>query len=55
MIANEIVHGVKKKGIHGFMLKVDFHKAFDSVLRDYLEEVMNYIYELWEKMEITNP
>jgi hypothetical protein len=32
-----------KTGIYGFMLKVDFHKASDSVLWDYLDEVMNYM------------
>lgn len=32
MIANEMIHGVKWKGDHGFILKVDFYKAFDSHL-----------------------
>lgn len=31
IITNEMVYEVKKKGRHGFILKVDFHKAFDSI------------------------
>jgi hypothetical protein len=32
MIANEVVHGVRSKKEHGLLLKVDSHKAFDSIL-----------------------
>jgi hypothetical protein len=37
-----VVHSVKKKksGKHGFILKVHFHKAFDFIIWEYLEEVM---------------
>ena len=27
MMANEEIHGVKKRGRHGFVMKVDFHKV----------------------------
>lgn len=43
MIANKVVHRVKNRGDHGFLFKVDFHKPFDSVLWDYLDDVMVYI------------
>jgi hypothetical protein len=43
MMANEGLHGVKKSGKNGFLMKVDFHKAFDIVAWEYLEEVMSYI------------
>ena len=29
MMANKIVHNVKKNGQHGFVMKVEFHKAFN--------------------------
>jgi hypothetical protein len=31
-MANEVLHGVKKSGKNGFIMKVDFHKAFDVSL-----------------------
>lgn len=43
MMANEGLHGVKKSGKNGFIMKVDFHKAFDIVAWEYLEEVLSYI------------
>jgi len=43
MITNKVVHRVKNRGDHGFLFKVDFHKPFDSVLWDYLDDVMVYI------------
>jgi hypothetical protein len=36
MMANEVVHNVKKNRQHGFVMKVDFYKAFDSVVWEYL-------------------
>jgi hypothetical protein len=33
MTANEVVHSVKKSGQHSFVIKVDFHKAINSVAR----------------------
>ena len=43
-MANEVLHGVKKSGKNGFIMKVDFHEAFvDIVAWEYLEEVMSYI------------
>jgi hypothetical protein len=43
MIANEMVHRIKKSGGHGLILKVNFHKTFDSVQWDYLDEVMMFM------------
>jgi hypothetical protein len=43
MIANKVVHKIKNRGDHGFLFKVDFHKPFNSVLWDYLDDVMVYI------------
>jgi len=42
-IVSKVLSFRLKTGIYGFMLKVDFHKASDSVLWDYLDEVMNYM------------
>ena len=43
LIANEIVHDLQTNGKIGMIFKVDFHKAFDTVLGDYLVEVMGYM------------
>lgn len=43
MIANEVMHRIKKGGREGFLLKVNFNRAFDSVNWSYLEEVMMYM------------
>jgi len=43
MIANEMVHRIKKSGGHGLNLKVNFHKTFDSVQWDYSDEVMMFM------------
>jgi hypothetical protein len=32
MIANEVVYGIYNKKEHNFLLKIDFHKAFDLIL-----------------------
>jgi len=32
LIANEAIHFLKKKKGKGYLFKLDFHKAFDSVL-----------------------
>lgn len=42
LLANEVIHSIKK-GIHfngGFVLKLDFEKAFDCVDRDFILRVM---------------
>lgn len=39
-IANKIINHLKRKKPKGYLLKLDFHKAFDSVIREYLDEVM---------------
>jgi hypothetical protein len=43
IIANEVIHEARKKEDHNFILKVNFHKAFNSVLWEYLDEVMEYM------------
>lgn len=43
MIANEVMHRIKKGGREEFLLKVNFNRAFDSVNWSYLEEVMMYM------------
>jgi mannosylglycoprotein endo-beta-mannosidase len=43
MIANKVVHGIRSKKDHGFLLKVDFHKAFDSILWEHIDSTMGYM------------
>jgi hypothetical protein len=43
MITNEVVHGVRNKNEHGLLLKVDFHKAFDSILWEHIDTSIGYI------------
>jgi len=43
MIANEVVHGVRNKNEHGLLLKVDFYKAFDSILWEHIDTSMGYM------------
>jgi mannosylglycoprotein endo-beta-mannosidase len=43
MIANEVVHGICNKKEHGFLLKVDFHKAFNSILWEHIDITMGYM------------
>jgi len=43
MIANEVVHAIRSKKDHGFLLKVDFHKAFDSILLEHIDSTMCYM------------
>jgi len=38
-----LIHRLKHTGNDGFIFKVDFEKDFDSVLWEYLEEVMSYM------------
>lgn len=40
LIANEAINFMKKEKGKGYLFKLDFHKAFDSVLWDYVNEVM---------------
>jgi hypothetical protein len=39
-IANKIINHLKRRKPKGYLLKLDFHKAFDSVIWEYLDEVM---------------
>jgi len=43
MIANEVVHGICNKKEHDFLLKVDFHKAFDSIPWEHIDITMGYL------------
>jgi mannosylglycoprotein endo-beta-mannosidase len=43
MIANEVVYGIHSKKDHEFLLKVDFHKPFDSILWEYIDSTMGYM------------
>jgi hypothetical protein len=43
MVANEVVYDLKSSRRSGLIFKVDFQKAFDSVLWDYIDEVMTYM------------
>jgi hypothetical protein len=43
MIANELVSDLKKQKAAGLIFKIDFHKAFDSVSWDYLDDIMAYM------------
>jgi len=39
-IANEVLSFIKKKKGKAYLFKLDFHKAFDSVLWEYINEIM---------------
>jgi len=43
MIANEVVHGIHSKKDNEFLLKVDFYKAFDSILWEHIDSTMGYM------------
>jgi len=43
LVANEAVHSLKRYRMPSLVFKVDFHKAFDSVQWDYLEQVMRHM------------
>lgn len=43
MIANEVVYGVKNRENHDFLFKINSHKAFDSILWDYVNDDMVHI------------
>ena len=43
MIANELVSDLKKQKATGLIFKIDFHKAFNSVSWDYLDDIMGNI------------
>jgi hypothetical protein len=43
LVANEAVHSLKRCRVPSLIFKVDFHKAFDTVQWDYLEQVMRHM------------
>jgi hypothetical protein len=43
LVANEAVHSLKRCRVPSLIFKVDFHKAFDSMQWDYLEQVMRHM------------
>jgi hypothetical protein len=40
LIANKVLSYIKKKKGKAYIFKLDFHKAFDSVLWEYINEIM---------------
>jgi hypothetical protein len=42
MVSNKVVYDLKSSRRSGLIFKVDFQKVFDSVLWDYIDEVMTY-------------
>ena len=40
LVANEVVCWTKKKKSKGVLLKVDFHKTYDTVMWDFLDKVL---------------
>lgn len=40
LIANEVLSFIKKKKGKAYLFKLDFHKAFDSVLWEYINDIM---------------
>ncbi|KAJ7009510.1 hypothetical protein NC653_000258 [Populus alba x Populus x berolinensis] len=43
MIANKLMSNLKKRKAVGLIFKIDFHKAFDSISWDYLDDIMGYM------------
>ncbi|XP_073260583.1 uncharacterized protein [Populus alba] len=43
LIANEMLDSMKSRSCQGFLLKLDFRKAFDTVSWSYLNDVMGYM------------
>jgi len=40
LLANEVVEDLRRKGNRGLCLKVDFEKAYDSVMWDYMYDML---------------
>jgi hypothetical protein len=49
MTANEALHSVKNSGQNSFVMKIDFHKAFNSVPRG-----SDVIYGFLEEVDFSN-
>jgi hypothetical protein len=41
LIANEVASYLKSTGLKGFMFKVDFEKAYDSVSWEFIQSIMS--------------
>jgi hypothetical protein len=41
MIANEVIHCIRSKKGYGLLLKMDFHKAVDSILWEHINVIMS--------------
>ncbi|KAK2649769.1 hypothetical protein Ddye_017258 [Dipteronia dyeriana] len=60
IIAEEVIHYWKKKGKRGFLVKLDFEKAYENVEHEFLYEVMQKMgfgvrWQQWIKSCITYP
>ena len=40
VMLHEIMHELQTRNLRGVIFKIDFEKAYDSISRDFLEEVM---------------
>jgi len=43
MIADKMVHDLQSSKGQGMIFKVDFHKGFDSISWNYLDDIMGYM------------
>jgi hypothetical protein len=53
MMTNEVIHNLKKNGSTCMIFKVDFHKTFDIILCEFIDEKMGYM-GFGKKIKITN-
>lgn len=53
MMTNEVIHNLKKSGSTCMIFKVDFHKTFDIILCEFIDEKMGYM-GFGKKIKIIN-
>jgi hypothetical protein len=53
MMTNEVIHNLKKSGSTCMIFKVDFHKTFDIILWEFIDETMGYM-GFGKKIKIIN-
>jgi len=51
LLANEVIEDIRRRGKRGLCLKVDFEKAYDSVIWDFLYDMLRRLgfYNVWIK------